>query len=147
LARGLETDGTGAFVTLQWEPGTGRGATLPASYYRAVKLAPEPARLGDGSLPDHGYVDSVTATGDREIVVRLKNLDRLGAADAGASDAGAVFPAKVRVLLLFPDRAAHTDCTHPGMTDKYFLGVTLTFSGPNQLDASTFEQRVEVGDI
>jgi hypothetical protein len=151
LARGLETDAAGAFVTIEWDPGTGRGAALPASYYHEVTLARAGTRLGDGTVPDHQFVAEVNATGDRQIVVRLTGLDALWNAgtDAGASDgdAGVTPPRRVALLLHFPDRAKHIDCTHPGMNDDYYLTVTLTFSAPSQLEKSTFEQRVSVGAV
>lgn len=150
LVRGLETDASGTFVTIEWDAGTDRGAALPASYFREVTLAKDGVRLPDGTPPGNAFVADVRATGDRQIIVRFTGLDALwssGDGGASAGDAGAQPERRLAFVLQFPDRAKHIDCTHPGMNDEYFLTVTLTFSDPNHLATSTFEQRVSVGAV
>ncbi len=45
----------------------------------------------------------------------------------------------LHLKLLFPDRREFIACRHPGMNDRYFLDVTLTFTEESTLDDVTFE--------
>jgi hypothetical protein len=135
----LEQDPQGNFLRLRWDRGTGRGAELPPAYFAGVTLA-DPSRFDSGTV-----AASVHASQDREIMVRLAALDTLWAGADGGAPSGA--PVTMTVQLEFPDRKQFIDCSHPGMTDIYWLRMVLTFAPPGVLQSKTLSQGVSLGAI
>jgi hypothetical protein len=126
LAGGLEQGSDGAQVRILWDPGTGRGAELPSSYFDTVTV--------EG--PDAAAVSQVKLTKEREITVTFVDLAPILAAQSSLS-----------FSLVFPDRREFIMCSHPGMADRYLLDVTLTFDQNGAIAGSELKQHIQLGDI
>lgn len=113
-------------LAIGWTGGTEEGAGLPPEYFDAPWL------YG----PDAPLVLSVAHPADRELHVTFADLqDRVGD------------PRPIVFGLEFPDRSLFLDCTHPGMSDAYFLFVTLTLAADGTLESSLFEEDVSYGAL
>lgn len=105
-------------LVVTWAQGDGFGADLGDDYFRMVDVA----QAGD---PD--VVQVTGATFEAPHTVRLTTTGpRQGTTE---------------VSLRFPDRAAFTTCTHPGMADGYFLVLGLTFRAGELQTFSAAEDR------
>jgi hypothetical protein len=109
-------------LALQFDPGTGNGAQLPASYYQAVSVrAPggdAGTRVTSASSPDAG----------------LLQLELSGALGAG-----------VQTDLAFGDRKGVISCSHPGADDTYLLHVGVASADGGY--TLTTSESVDVGPI
>ena len=125
LVNGVEETETGHRIRIAWDPGTEQGASLPTAYFQEVAIE-----------DDLGVVHTVTLTGEREIVVTFEDLTSHLQGENS-----------LQLTLLFPDRRDHISCEHAGMSDEYYLIITLVFTDEGYLDSATFEQGVWLGPI
>ena len=114
----------GEALVLEWDPGTERGADLPANYFYAPRLE----CVIDETRTDKGcVVTAVDHRRERELVLTVNPAVRVQAG-----------PHLVR--LVFPDRRQATGCRHGGMDDTYDLRVTLSFDAGGQLSGSKLDE-------
>ncbi|MCB0168756.1 MAG: hypothetical protein KDI79_31300 [Anaerolineae bacterium] len=125
LVAGLEVLDDGPGVRITWDQGTEQGASLPTRYFEGVSVE-----------DDLGIVQSIGLTNEREITIKFADLTSYLQKEK-----------KVDLLLIFPDREPFIACRHPGMGDRYFLKMHLTFTDENELEQATFEQSVRLGPI
>jgi hypothetical protein len=131
LVDGLEpTSGVGYVFRITWDPGTGRGASLPDAYFAHVSVD-HVARTGLASS-----VESVALTDRRVITVSLR--DHPSQVATGG---------KAELTLYFSDRRVFIRCRHPGIEDSYALRVSLEFDPSGQLTGSELEEIVSLGPI
>lgn len=125
LVNGLEVTDSGHIVRITWDPGTEKGSFLPTAYFEAVRIEDK-----------QGIVESVKLTNNYEITVKFREL--------------ASYLQREKVLdlsLVFPDRRQYIDCRHPGMSDIYYLSMSLYFTDEGALDTVTFKQSVSLGPV
>lgn len=111
-------EGRDARFVMTWSQGTGVGAELGDDYFAEASLAED----GD---PAVATLSGLTYVPPRRFEAGLSVV-----AD-GAS--------LVRIEL--PDRMGPTRCTHPGMSDAWFLTLTLTVAGGAVVEAGLDEGR------
>ena len=112
-------------LRIGWDAGTELGTLLPDEYFEDVVVS-----WGD----DGALIENVSYTSERELTVVFSSLEEaLAERDA------------LSFTLEFPDRAVHTNCTHGGMSDRYFLDVTLYFGESGTLESTDLTQRVRYG--
>jgi len=117
-------------LLIVWDIGTERGAELPDSYFTAVTVAYET----DDAI--EVLIDSVVYTNQREITVTFFDLTTHLASNT-----------LLDFTLVFPDRNAYIDCTHPGSADRYLLDASLVFDASANLISSAFTERKQLGPI
>lgn len=105
---GAATSGT---ITIDY----GADTELPDGYFAAVTLVTDASPAVGSSVPSSdAEVIDVTASG-RTLSITV---------DAYAS---VVARGSLVASVLLPDPRSFTDCQHPGMTDRYYLTVAVTF--------------------
>ena len=112
-------------LTITWDRGTGPGAGLPDTYFEQVTVV--------------GGASKGTATFSPERTLAVTYAGAPEPADGGDS--------MLRIILQFPDRRTAIECSHPGMADRYYLTVTLTFDSSGALRESTAVESVSLGNI
>ncbi|MDB4994091.1 MAG: hypothetical protein JWM74_1523 [Myxococcaceae bacterium] len=123
LVSGVETDRGARFLRITWDRGTGRGAELSRNYFESV-------RLGDSTgVPE---ATEAALTSDREIRVELAAAPRAST---------------IAFVLVFDDRRQYVSCSHPGMSDSYFLDVSVVIDANGVATSSTLVEGVSLGAI
>lgn len=99
-------------VAFSWLPGTEWGYGLPDAYFEAGQVS-VPGEPGVALLTDWAFAPPAEIDGPSSLVLTLE----------GSLDGQAL------VSFLFPDRREYVECGHRGMTDSYFLDLSLQFAG------------------